>query len=1208
MIYQKKIVLIISLLGALLSHSAFAQSISWDGLGIHPLKEAGITGYYFRVWAPNGTNITTASVSGKHLPLSIDSGNTSVWQGASCRTMRGTYFINDSVIYKDDPHNVNTYALYDQDAYTWNDADFSPPDRTQMIVYEMHIGTYGNNDTNTSNAVFGSFLTAIERLDHLADLGINAVELMPVHDNTSATSWGYDPTKPFLVSDIYGGPDAFKQFIDACHTRGIAVILDIIHNHYGDGNDAYWKNFLVDYDGWSGGDNGGGIYFYQDPALSHTPWGRRPHYGRENVRKYIKDNVRHWLGFFRLDGLRWDAPHYMERADGYTGTLIPDGTSLLQECNRIIHDQYQNRISIAEGPSDTGFDAEWQFEFHHQLKIELTKGEDSARDMDVINHLIMDSNGMARVVYTESHDEVGDLNGTDHVRMPTAISPTSPVDYYARKRSYLGAAVTFTVPGIPMLFQGQELLATNQFSSESLLDWNTLTNHTETFSFYRDLIRLRRNLSGKTAGLTGGGAWIQKQDDSNKVIVYERWLSGGNNDNCLVIANFSATTHTNYPTPFPHAGTWNLQFNSDDLQYGSDFSGQGIAQITVASDGEEASTDIGPYSVLVYSRGAVPPSDIDFDGMPDTWETTYGLNPNSRLDAAMDKDEDGYSNLEEFQNGTLPDVIEAYRSNFNSMSIAGSHNGWDIGANNMTLTGPFIWQSDVVFTNVAQIEFKFFANATNTINWGDLDQFDRWPDLMSTAEGWGPDILIEGPLIGAYRFTFNERVQRYSVIKLVDADGDGDGMSDIWEGVYGLNPGVQDGFGDLDIDGLSNVAEFEHRGNPTVGDTDGDGLDDNFEARWDMPLYLNLSAFTDMDMDDLTDAEEGVLGTNPINPDTDGDGLTDSEEKDLGLNPLIPDDLNSDADNDGLTLEEEIYEGTSPTNPDSDNDDMPDGWEAAFSGLDPMTKDDSSDPDGDGLTNLQEYTQNTRPDRHNQMTFTFLGASLAGQFNDWGTGADPMSRDMGAFRLVKTLSSTSNLEFKVVFNGSRWLGVASQSSTILPLDLDLISDGGAANITLTAPLSGEYEFIFFPVENKLMVKNYSGTPTDLDQDNDNMLDVWESRHGLNTSVNDALLDRDLDGVLNIDEFTAGTPANDSDGNLSLEIETEGNQVTLRWTAFAEPRAYTLEYCNDLLSGEWHSLSSGNQGYTTPGPASASDIMLLPLGFRYYRIRSAIAQP
>jgi 1,4-alpha-glucan branching enzyme len=201
---------------------------------------------------------------------------------------------------------------------------------------------------------------------------------------------------------------------------------------------------------------------------------------------------------------------------------------------------------------------------------------------------------------------VGDLNGG--VRLVTAIDSATPNSYRARKLSTLGAALTFTAPGVPMLFQGQEMLENRSFNSSLPVDWSKTNTYSYIVQFYRDLIGVRRNLKGYTPGLEGDGCAMLQVDNINKLIAFHRWKSTAPNQDALVVANFSNLALSNYALPFPAAGTWFAHLNSDQTKYGPDYGNIGSSVVTASGSPIKGNITIGPYSVLVLSQTPdVPP-------------------------------------------------------------------------------------------------------------------------------------------------------------------------------------------------------------------------------------------------------------------------------------------------------------------------------------------------------------------------------------------------------------------------------------------------------------------------------------------------------------------------------------------------------------------------------------------------------------------------
>lgn len=212
---------------------------------------------------------------------------------------------------------------------------------------------------------------------------------------------------------------------------------------------------------------------------------------------------------------------------------------------------------------------------------------------------------MQRVIYTESHDEVA--NG--HSRVPEEIWPGNADSWFSRKRSTLGAAMVFTAPGIPMIFQGQEFLEDEYFQDTVPLDWARLQAFSGIHLLYRDLIRLRRNWFDQTRGLRGRHIHVHSVNNTDKVIAFHRWENGGVGDDVIVVANFANRSYSSYTIGMPHAGKWRVRFNSDWKGYSADFGNQ-PGYDTDAGGGPmdnmpfRANVGIGPYSVLILSQGS----------------------------------------------------------------------------------------------------------------------------------------------------------------------------------------------------------------------------------------------------------------------------------------------------------------------------------------------------------------------------------------------------------------------------------------------------------------------------------------------------------------------------------------------------------------------------------------------------------------------------
>jgi 1,4-alpha-glucan branching enzyme len=497
-------------------------------------------------------------------------------------------------------------AIIHDPNFDWADDRFVMPPWNELVIYEMHVGTF--NDASSTGP--GTFDEIVPKLPYLRDLGINAIEIMPVLQFPMDYSWGYNPADPFAVDSSLGGPQGLQRFVKASHAKGIAVIMDVVYNHFGPGDLDLWR-----FDGWSDTDHNGGIYFY-DNARAHTDWGdTRPDYGRPEVRQYIRDNALFWLNKYRVDGLRLDSVSNIRAAQGRE---LPDGWSLLQWINNEIRATQPWKITVAEdmqnnewitketGAGGAGFSSQWDPGFVHPIREAIITPNDADRDLFAVRDALyhrFNGDAVQRVIYTESHDEVA--NG--HERVPEEIWPGNAGSWFSRKRSTLGAALVFTAPGIPLIFQGQEFLEDKYFRDIAPLDWAKLNTYSGIHTLYRDLIRLRRNWFNQTRGLRGQHLNVHHVNNADKVIAFHRWDNGGPGDDVLVVANLANRGYDSYTLGFPRAGQWRVRFNSDWQGYSGDF-GNHLGYDTVAGDGSwdgmpfQGNVGLGPYSVLILSQ------------------------------------------------------------------------------------------------------------------------------------------------------------------------------------------------------------------------------------------------------------------------------------------------------------------------------------------------------------------------------------------------------------------------------------------------------------------------------------------------------------------------------------------------------------------------------------------------------------------------------
>lgn len=624
----RRLVLIFAGIAFLIGAAAHAQSTR-PGWGATPYSDSLGTGVTFRVWAPYATNVylpgqfNSWSTTTTHLSQEMSNGlPDGVWSldlADVTNYSQYKYYFTGATNpyafnhYKNDPRaRMVTQAgsggnsiVYNPNAFNWAGDNFTNPPLNDLFVYELHIGTF--YDPRSGQGLPGRFIDATNKLDYLKSLGVSAVEIMPIGEFSGYSNWGYDTAQQFAADNYaYGGPDGFKTLVQACHARGMAVFLDVVHNHYGIDALDMWN-----FDGFSGTNSvgGGGIYFYQsNTALQITPYGdTRPNFASNQVDNLIQDSFTMWLGECHVDGFRWDDPYTMTHDNN--GNYISTAGNLIQGINNQMHTNYTGKISIAEDVYNTwGYDSSWDTGYPYYFRPVLTNSLDANRNMSTVTYAIQNAvsyssaSSYARVQYLESHDVVGDLNGANNVRVVTGIDPVTPNSYRARKLSTLGAVVTLTAPGVPMIFQGEEMLENQQFDSSRPVDWSKTITYTNIVNLYRDLISARRNLKGYTPGLEGDQCSILEQDDTSKLVAFHRWKSSNPSQDAVVIANFGDTNYPVYNLTFPSAGTWYVHFNSDSTNYGSDFGNNGSTVVTASGSPATASVAIGPYSALILSQ------------------------------------------------------------------------------------------------------------------------------------------------------------------------------------------------------------------------------------------------------------------------------------------------------------------------------------------------------------------------------------------------------------------------------------------------------------------------------------------------------------------------------------------------------------------------------------------------------------------------------
>lgn len=563
----------------------------------------------FRVWAPNAAGVSLVGDFNNWQEVPLENEGDGYWHVEQEDIEPGTtyqYVIHTpsgEKLYRSDPRNLQMtgsmdgYSVVPDMDFDWEMDNYQNPPKSQMVIYEMHIGTFDRVDRATN----GTFFDAIKKLDYLKELGVTTIELMPITSMYRGFGWGYEPSNPYAVEKSYGGRRGFMEFVKACHTRNIGVIVDVVYNHY-------VGEYLWQFDGWS--KNGsGGIYFYGDDRAK-TPWGERPDYGRPEVRQYILDNVKMWLVDYRVDGLRLDSTIYMRNKNGYNNDPagdIGDAWTLMGSICELAHSINADALMVAEdcagneyitkpvAEGGCGFDAQWDLSLPHSLREALSLKPGALNDLCYSLFLKYNGDYMQKVIFADSHDTAA--NGSTRITEQTNFGKGD--DVAAQQISILASAVALTAPGIPMILQGQEFMQGGDFNKWTELDWDKSVQFSGVVLANQHLVDLRLNKYGNTLGLTGNQVSIFHRNDDNCVLGYRR--AGDDEQDALVIINFSGTDIRNYNVTLPSGGIWTVRFNSSWSGYGEGFVESKIDKL-VPDDKNNVVMDLAGYMVIILSK------------------------------------------------------------------------------------------------------------------------------------------------------------------------------------------------------------------------------------------------------------------------------------------------------------------------------------------------------------------------------------------------------------------------------------------------------------------------------------------------------------------------------------------------------------------------------------------------------------------------------
>lgn len=517
--------------------------------------------------------------------------------------------------------------------FDWSDESWRGIALQNYVVYELHIGTFTPE---------GTFDAAISRLQDLKELGITAIEIMPVAQFPGARNWGYDGVYPFAVQDSYGGPTGFKRLIDACHACGIAVVLDVVYNHFGPVG-----NYRSDFGNYS-------------TDSYKTPWGDGMNFDgplSDEVRRYFIENALMWVSEYHVDGLRLDAIHAIvdTTAEPFLARLTEAAHARADQLQRQIYliaesDRDDRRILDSATENGFGFDAIWNEDFHHPLHVMLT-GEREAYFQDFCGGVqdlaqawregfvytgqyspyrkhrhgspSRDIPAKRFIVFTQNHDQVG--NRTIGERLSQIVS---------FEKTKLAAGTVLLSPYVPMIFMGEEYAEDAPFQyfvsyddpaliqavhegrkgdfekfnfggdhpdpgsedsmNRSKLRWETRNqgDHAKSLELHRELFRLRREVP----------ALAHLDKDSQEVVAFtaqncllvERW----HEESRVCIGFHYGEGESRIAAPLP-AGSWKKALNSADARWGGP---GGAAEVLL--EGGDRELRVGSWAFVLYLREA----------------------------------------------------------------------------------------------------------------------------------------------------------------------------------------------------------------------------------------------------------------------------------------------------------------------------------------------------------------------------------------------------------------------------------------------------------------------------------------------------------------------------------------------------------------------------------------------------------------------------
>ena len=579
-------------------------------------------GATFKVWAPHATSVL---VQGNFNLASDEQGRLNkdalgYWSGFVPGVENGhhyKFYIDGEAGpgWKRDPYarelqEPTWQCVVRKDDFPWHNTGFVTPPFHHFIIYQFHVGAFW---TPNYPQRLGTFLDVIDRLPYIAELGVTAIQLLPIQEFPGDFSLGYNGTdyfspemaygipdsdlspyvdrmnqllqakghEPFEVHDLHGEMNQLKALVDLSHAYGMAVIFDLVFNHAGGG---FGEETLWFFDRQAGADEPrwwNSLYFTDKTWAGGVVF----NFMSEPVRAFLIDNARFFVDEYRVDGFRFDEVSVIDHESyGRGWDFCQDLTRTLkhQAPHVLLHAEYWNVNPLIVQPPEwdngAGFDTTMtdgpRLAIRTMLEAAASPGNHAlpmtALAAEAGLHYLRDR--WRGVNSIENHDLVMlAKDASDHNRMPRIAQladPSNARSWYAKSRSRVATGLVMTIPGIPMLFMGQEFLEDKPWTDdverhpELLLHWDGLEaddpamrNH---LRFTREIIELRKTYPA----LRGEGYADIHVHDQNRVFAFQRWVEGEGHD-VVVVVFLGNTTWYGYEIGFPGNGFWREIFNSD---------------------------------------------------------------------------------------------------------------------------------------------------------------------------------------------------------------------------------------------------------------------------------------------------------------------------------------------------------------------------------------------------------------------------------------------------------------------------------------------------------------------------------------------------------------------------------------------------------------------------------------------------------------------